>query len=270
MLAPWKELIQATVTHQVEKKMETANRSNINAIELKEVTSGYSYDRPVIEGINLRVPKGSFIGILGPSGSGKTTILKIIAGLHKPWHGTIEFNRNKKGGKYVIGYVPQVQSVDWTFPVNVKEVVSMGIWNDSGAGPWISKTANERIRYVLENLEIEEYLTRQISELSGGEQQRVFLARALIRFPDIVVLDEPTSGVDFNTRETILGILEKLNKEGITIILTTHDISGIAKRLPWLVCMNKRIISEGPPLEVLTNEILLETYGLADHESIGR
>jgi ABC-type Mn2+/Zn2+ transport system ATPase subunit len=250
-----------------------ADSNNGNSLELREVTSGYSYNRPILEGINLQVPRGSFIGILGPSGSGKTTLLKIITGLHKPWHGTVQFNQfnnnnNNKNVKPVIGYVPQVESVDWTFPVTVREVVSMGIWNDSGIGPWINKIADERIRYVLESLGIEEYMTRHISELSGGEQQRVFLARALIRFPDILALDEPTSGVDYNTRETILGVLSKLNEDGITVILTTHDISGIAKRLPWLVCMNKRIISQGPPLEVLTSENLLETYGLVDHESM--
>ena len=241
-------------------------------LELKEITTGYYFNKPVIEGVNLRVPTGSFIGILGPSGSGKTTILKIITGLHKPWHGTVEFKGSERGRKPIIGYVPQVESVDWTFPVTVREVVSMGIWNQSGAGPWINKRTDERIRYVLENLEIEAYMTRQISELSGGEQQRVFLARALIRFPDMIVLDEPTSGVDYNTRERILGLLAKLNGDGngITIVLTTHDISGIAKRLPWVVCMNKHIISEGPPMDVLTNENLLETYGLVDQESARR
>ena len=248
------------------------NNNNVNELELKEITSGYSYNRPVVEGINLQVPRGSFIGILGPSGSGKTTLLKIIIGLHKPWHGTVEFNNknidnDKKGGKPVIGYVPQVEGIDWTFPVTVREVVSMGIWNESGAGPWINKIADERIIQVLENLEIEDYITRQISELSGGEQQRVFLARALIRHPDIIVLDEPTSGVDNNTRETILGVLRRLNENGATIILTTHDISGIAKRLPWLVCMDKHIMSQGPPLEALTNENLLRTYGPVESES---
>ncbi|HEX7033059.1 MAG TPA: metal ABC transporter ATP-binding protein [Nitrososphaera sp.] len=236
---------------------------NVDALALKDVTSGYSYNRPIVEGINLRVPKGGYIGILGPSGSGKTTLLKIITGLHKPWHGTVEFYHHS-GGIPVIGYVPQVESVDWTFPVTVKEVVSMGIWNQSGAGPAINKVAGERIHHVLENLGIEEYTDRQISELSGGEQQRVFLARALIRVPDLLVLDEPTSGVDYNTRETILGVLDSLNKNGTTIIMTTHDISGVAKRLPWLVCMNKHIISEGVPAEVLTAENLLETYGLVD------
>jgi ABC-type Mn2+/Zn2+ transport system ATPase subunit len=247
-------------------------RDSTYELELKEVTTGYSFNHPVVEGINLRVPKGSFVGILGPSGSGKTTILKIITGLHKPWHGTVEFKHNKKGRKPIIGYVPQVESVDWTFPVTVREVVSMGIWNQSGFGPWINKRTDERMRYVLENLEIESHMSKQISELSGGEQQRVFLARALIRFPDMIVLDEPTSGVDYITRERILSLLEKLNAKGngITIILTTHDISGFAKRLPWVVCMNKHIISEGPPMEVLTKENLLETYGLIDQESIAR
>ncbi|AFU57614.1 ABC uptake transporter, ATP-binding protein [Candidatus Nitrososphaera gargensis Ga9.2] len=253
-----------------EDKTVSRKNNNVNALELKEVTSGYSYNRPVVEGINLQVPKGGFVGILGPSGSGKTTLLKIITGLHKPWYGTVEFYHYNNGGKPVIGYVPQVESVDWTFPVTVREVVSMGIWNQSGTGPMINKVAGEKIRYVLENLGIEEYMTRQISELSGGEQQRVFLARAMIRFPDILVLDEPTSGVDYNTRETILEVLANLNEKGTTIILTTHDISGIAKRLPWLVCMNKHIVSEGPPTEVLTTENLLETYGLVDTESVGR
>lgn len=249
------------------------NSNNVNELELKDVTSGYSYNRPVVEGITLQVPRGSFIGILGPSGSGKTTLLKIIIGLHKPWHGTVKFNNkndnnddSKKGGKPIIGYVPQVEGIDWTFPVTVREVVSMGIWNKSGTGPWINKISDERIRHVLNSLEIEDYITRQISELSGGEQQRVFLARALIRSPDIVVLDEPTSGVDNNTREIILGVLQRLNEGGATTILTTHDISGIAKRLPWLICMNKHIISQGPPLEALTNENLLRTYGPVESE----
>ncbi len=229
-----------------------------DALELSEVTFGYSYHKPAVEGINLQIPKGGFVGILGPSGSGKTTLLKIIAGLHKPWYGSVRFNGSR------IGYVPQVESVDWTFPVTVKEVVSMGIWDNSGTGPWISRVAGEKIRSALESLDIEDYMARQISELSGGEQQRVFLARALVRFPDMLVLDEPTSGVDYNTRETILDVLAKLNQSGTTIILTTHDISGVAKRLPRIVCMNKRIISEGAPKEILTNENLLETYGLID------
>lgn len=227
-------------------------------MKLREVTYGYSYNKPALEGINLDIANGSLVGILGPSGSGKTTLLKVMAGLVKPWHGTVDVMSRE------LGYVPQVESVDWTFPVTVREVVSMGLWNRSGQGPWIGRDAGKRITHVLDSLGIGEYGSRQISELSGGEQQRVFLARAMVRVPDILVLDEPTSGVDHNTRETILGVLLDLKKKGTTIILTTHDISGIARRLPWVVCMNKRIISQGRPQDTLTNENLFATYGLVD------
>ncbi|AIC15736.1 ABC uptake transporter, ATP-binding protein [Nitrososphaera viennensis EN76] len=235
------------------------------AVTLGEVTYGYSYNRPVIEGVNLSIAAGSFVGILGPSGSGKTTLLKVIAGLVKPWHGSVDLERGRK-----IGYVPQVESVDWNFPVTVKEVVSMGVWNSSGRGPWIGSAAGEAIMRVLESLGIGDYASRQISELSGGEQQRVFLARAMIRSPDVLVLDEPTSGVDHATREAILGVLGELNQKGVTVILTTHDISGVARRLPWVVCMNRRIISQGRPADILTNENLLATYGLVVDTEGGR
>lgn len=244
-----------------------------NILTLKDITFGYLPHNPVIEGINLNIPKGRFFGLLGPSGSGKSTLLKIIIGLHKPWHGSIEYgydndkestNKIEKGTAYSrVGYVPQVESVDWNFPVTVSEVVGMGIWNRSGVYPWFNRNGREQVQNTLESLGIRDYAKRQIRELSGGEQQRVFLARALIGNPEILILDEPTSGVDYNTCKKILGILNELNQKGMTIILTTHDIVGIGKRLPWIVCINKSIISQGTPEETLTSSILLKTYGLA-------
>ena len=147
----------------------------------------------------------------------------------------------------------------------------MGIWDRSGISPFLSKNIDIEIDRVLDSLEIRghEFGKRQIRELSGGEQQRIFLARALIRKPSILVLDEPISGIDHNTREKILSILISLSKEGLTIIMTTHDLSGIARRLPWVVCMNKKIIAEGTPSEVLTDANLLKTYGLVDNNSEG-
>ncbi len=261
-------------------------------LNLQNITYGYSYHLPVLDGVNLTVPKGIMLGLLGPSGSGKSTLLKIIVGLYKPWHGSIEFNNNNimcpassKGQQQnswfrstfrvhkdipSIGYVPQVESVDWTFPVTVKEVVAMGIWDQSGATPWLAKNSTDEIEYILDSLGLDGslYMKRQIRELSGGEQQRVFLARALIRNPSILLLDEPTSGVDYNTRERILGILTELNTKGITIIIATHDITGLARRLPWVVCLNKNIISQGSPADTLTETNLLKTYGLIDNTSV--
>ena len=171
----------------------------------------------------------------------------------------------------VMGYVPQIETVDWNFPVTVKEVVGMGIWDRSGISPFVSGNAAIEIDKVLDDLGIlsHEFGKRQIRELSGGEQQRVFLARALVRKPSFLILDEPTSGVDYNTREKILKMLTSLSKGGLTIIIATHDLPGIARRLPWVVCMNKTIIAEGPPSEVLTNANLLKTYGLVENKEDG-
>lgn len=274
-------------------------------ITIKNITYGYTPHKPVIENVNLLIPQGRFVGLLGPSGSGKSTLIKIIAGLFKPWSGSVQYsyvlqfgeetkkdarrNMKEQNNNYgidqsgpnsyynaitirpkqvVMGYVPQIETVDWNFPVTVREVVSMGIWDRSGTSPFLSKDILTEIDRILDDLGIHshEFGKRQIRELSGGEQQRVFLARALIRKPNVLVLDEPISGVDHTTREKILGILTSLSRKGLTIILTTHDLSGIAKRLPWVVCMNKKIIAEGIPSEVLTETNLLRTFGLMVEE----
>jgi ABC-type Mn2+/Zn2+ transport system ATPase subunit len=286
----------------MEGKREIVNRDRDlnhkleNILTIRDLAFGYIPHNPVLEGINLDVPKGRFLGLLGPSGSGKSTLLKIIIGLHRPWHGYIEFHSSKKNYTRTInsnlvslisylvnpiknsiqtsfssiGYVPQLESVDWNFPVTVAEVVGMGIWNRSGIYPWFSRNSKEKLQHILGSLGIADHAKRQIRELSGGEQQRVFLARALISNPQILILDEPTSGVDYNTREKIYEILTDLNSKGMTIILTTHDITGLGKRLPWIVCINKTIISQGSPNEVLTSENILKTYGLAtDINSLG-
>ena len=265
--------------------------SNDICLKLQNITYGYSYHSPVLDGINLTVPKGRMLGLLGPSGAGKSTLLKIIVGLYRPWHGSIEFNNHSMCHASLeqqrhnfsvrstirlhndipsIGYVPQIESVDLTFPVTVKEVVAMGIWDQSGVKPWLAKNTSDKIDHILDSLGLDGslYMKRQIRELSGGEQQRVFLARALIRNPHILLLDEPTSGVDYNTRERILGILTELIIRGMTIIIATHDITGLARRLPWVVCLNKNIVSEGSPVDTLTEINLLKTYGLIDNTSI--
>src|SRR5215212_7170477 len=154
---------------------------------LRNLTYGYVSHRAVIENVSLQIPKGMFIGLLGPSGSGKSTLIKIILGLLKPWSGSMEYNLSNTtyafkqvDKRLVIGYVPQIETVDWNFPVTVREVVSMGIWDRSGISPFLSKNTVIEIDRVLDSLEIRghEFGKRQIRELSGGEQQRIFLARA--------------------------------------------------------------------------------------------
>jgi ABC-type Mn2+/Zn2+ transport system ATPase subunit len=209
----------------------------------------------VIEDVYMLISRGEFVGVVGPSGSGKTTLLKAILGAHPVAHGSITM-----APKLTLGYVPQVETVDWYFPVTVEEVVVM---TRSQHSWWPRITARERaaVREVLERLGIGDVAGRHIRELSGGQQQRVFLARAMFRNPDILIMDEPTSGVDVRTRHEVLHLLADLHADGLTILLTTHDLNGLAAHLPRLVCLNKRVIADGNPREVLTPKVLEATYG---------
>ncbi len=208
-----------------------------------------------IKDVDFTVTSGEFVGIVGPSGSGKTTLLKAILGAIKPVSGHI----TKKPGLRM-AYVPQVESVDWGFPVTVLEVMVM---TRSKTRLWPRVTVQERndALLVLERLGLAGLENRHIRELSGGQQQRVFVARALFHRPELLVLDEPTSGVDVRTRHEVLHLLADLHADGLTILLTTHDLNGLAAHLPRMVCLNSVVIADGPPSEVLTPEVLEKTYG---------
>lgn len=223
-------------------------------VECAHLTCAYDTS-PVISDINLSIRHGEFLGLVGPSGSGKTTLLRAILGTVRPVHGHV----TKKPG-LKMGYVPQVESVDWNFPVTVLEVVVM---SRSRSGRWPRITADERAEAerVLERLGLAGLADRHIRELSGGQQQRVFVARALFHRPELLVLDEPTSGVDVRTRHEVLHLLADLHDEGVSIVLTTHDLNGLAAHLPRVACLNTTLVADGPPLKVLTPEVLERTYG---------
>jgi zinc/manganese transport system ATP-binding protein len=171
-----------------------------------------------------------------------------------------------------VGYVPQLEAVDWDFPLTVEQVVLLGATRASSRTPWFSRAERRRARDLLDRLGIGDLAERHIGELSGGQRQRMFLARAMVRDVDVVLLDEPTSGVDLQTRHDVLHLLGELNSEGLTILLTTHDLNWVAGHLPRVVCMNGRIIADGDPRDVFTPSILRETYGAAvrvlEHEDL--
>jgi len=196
---------------------------------------------PVVEDVYLTINRGEFVGIVGPSGSGKTTLLKAIIGSQPVAHGSITID-------------PRLTIV------TVEEVIVM---TRTKTKWWPRITSKERadVREVLEKLGIAEVAGRHIRELSGGQQQRVFLARAMFCQPDVLILDEPTSGVDVRTRHEILHLLADLHQEGLTIVLTTHDLNGLAAHLPRVVCFKKTVIADGSPRAVLTPEVLEVTYG---------
>jgi len=230
-------------------------------VEIKAVTCGYEKQR-VLTDVSLTIMPGDFVGLLGPSGSGKTTLLRTVLGAVDLYEGEVLVNgvaTTKKRPR--VGYVPQLETIDWNFPVTVQEVVMMGRTMENKLFPWYRKEEKDLAAEMMGRLGILDLADRHIRELSGGQQQRVFLARALISSPQLLLLDEPTSGVDIKTRDDVMHLLHDLNHDGVTIIITTHEINAVAVHLPWIVCLAGRILAEGPPSEVITTEVLRLTYG---------
>ena len=234
-------------------------------VELRSVTCGYG-GVAVVEHADLKIARGDFVGLLGPSGSGKTTLLKSILGGADVYEGEVLVNgRSIKDQRPTIGYVPQLETIDWEFPVTVEQVVMMGLIRKNRFLPWHRQEERDHAYSIMERLGIAEFGKRHIRQLSGGQQQRAFLARALVSDPSLLLLDEPTSGVDIKTRDEVMHLLDELNHQDITILLTTHEINAVAAHLPWVVCMNGRIVAEGPPSDVFTPEVLKETYNAEIH-----
>jgi len=222
-------------------------------VEVVGASFGYA-GVPVLSDVTLAVQPGAFTGVVGPSGSGKTSLLRLLLGTSRPQRGVV---RRRPG--VAVSYVPQLETVDWNFPVTVAECVLMSR-PSRRLVPWATPAERADVARVLERLGIGDLGQRHIRELSGGQQQRMFLARALLRRPQLLLLDEPTSGVDVGTRHEVLHLLGDLNREGLGIVLTTHDLNGMAAHLPHLVALNRRVIAEGTPGEVIVPDVLERTF----------
>jgi ABC-type Mn2+/Zn2+ transport system ATPase subunit len=223
-------------------------------VRFEKVTCRFGSE-PVLVNIDLAISEGDFIGVVGPSGSGKTTLLRAIAGAVRPIAGRIVRER-----RATLAYVPQVEAVNWYFPVTVREAVLMSRI-DGRLLPWASRRDVREADEVLDRLGIGDLGDRHIRELSGGQQQRVFVARAMLRRPSLLLMDEPTSGVDVRTRHDVMHLIHELHHDGLAIVLTTHDLNGIAAHLPWIVCLNREVIATGRPKDVITPDVLERTYG---------
>ena len=228
-------------------------------VELIAVRRSYRFGDSVVnalDGLDFTIEKGSFVGIIGRSGSGKSTLLNILGGLDRPTRGEVLVEGTSiQTHPPKIGYVPQLEAIDWNFPVTVEQVVMMGCTSANPLFPWFRKSEKDRAYEIIERLGIADLRDRHIRELSGGQQQRAFLARALVSSPRLLLLDEPTSGVDIKTRDEVMHLLDELNHQDITIVMTTHEINAVAAHLPWIVCLNGHIVAEGPPSEIFTPEI---------------
>lgn len=236
-----------------------------NIIEIRDLSFAYNQER-VLEGINLNVHLGDYLGIIGPNGGGKTTLLKIMLGLLKPTSGTVYlFGQDiccfKNWSK--IGYVPQkAVNFDSNFPATVYEVVSMGRYGRKGLFHSLNTKDKTIVEESLRQVEMTEHKERIIGDLSGGQQQRVFIARALAAQPEVIFLDEPTVGVDVATQESFYKLLKKLNQRlDLTLVLISHDIDIVAHEATELACVNKTLIYESKPQDFFKNDGLKRLYG---------
>ncbi|MCG2500042.1 metal ABC transporter ATP-binding protein [Staphylococcus epidermidis] len=209
----------------------------------------YFDNKHVLENINIKINKGEFLAIVGPNGAGKSTLLKVILGLLPIQKGEIIVEgKPLKGNKssLKISYVSQKASAfNAGFPASVKEVVLSGLTKTKKIFQRFNKSDYQKVKKVLERLNISHLITKNIAELSGGQQQRVLIARALISNPSVLVLDEPTNGIDAKHVSEFYDTLDKLKKQGITIILVTHDIGVVADTATEVACLNKHLHFHG-------------------------
>ncbi|HEX2068317.1 MAG TPA: metal ABC transporter ATP-binding protein [Nitrososphaeraceae archaeon] len=211
----------------------------------------------VLENISFTVDKGDFVGIIGPNGAGKTTLFRSMLGLLEDYQGRITFFgediRKNRNILQKIGYIPQKNSTDQGFPATVEEIVSLGITS--------RRPSKNKINHAIETVGLFDQKTKRIGELSGGQQQRVLIAKALANEPELLILDEPVTGIDLKTQNKFYVLLKKLNEENkITIIWASHDLDAVKKLANKIACVNRRIFFHGDATIFFENNELLKAY----------
>lgn len=232
-------------------KQSMKHSTNKPVIEAHNVTISLGR-KPVVNNVSFKLNQGEIASIVGPNGAGKTTLVRAILGLI-PYTGTIRlFGKQPKKMIKHVGYVPQKFSFDPSFPLNVHEFLSLTL----------HKNDHERIVNALEEMEVKNTMYKMLGDLSGGQLQRVLIARALLHNPRILFLDEPTAGVDMEGARTFYEIIEHLNSShDVTIVLISHEINMVYKFATYVLCLNKDLYCKGVPKETITQEMLQKLYG---------
>lgn len=238
---------------------DSMNEGRSKAVTIQNLTVNYK-ETLALAGVSLNVEDGDYIGIIGPNGGGKTTLLKAIAGLVPYSSGKISVYGKKPGivGR-LISYVPQITTLDKKFPINVKEVVLTGMLGSKFI-PFhkYSESNKKKADELLDRVGIYNLKDRMIFELSGGEFQKLLIARALAVSPKLLLLDEPTANVDANSRDQIFSLLNELNKT-MTIMLVTHDLSAVSSHIKKIACLNGKLVYHGAT--ELSEEVVNALYG---------
>jgi len=233
----------------------------VPAIEVKSLTTGYRRHR-AIEDVSFSLPQGKVMGLLGPNGSGKSTLIKTLVGLIEPWEGDVcVLGGTPREARRQVGYMPQAEDIDWNFPVTVREMVGMGRY--AHLGPWERATSRDRavVESALERCALVPFAGRQLDRLSGGEQQRARIARALAQEAPVLLLDEPAAGLDLRYRMELFHLLRELRGDGLAVLVITHDLNLAARFADRLLLLDLgRVRASGAPAAVLSRETLEEVY----------
>jgi zinc transport system ATP-binding protein len=233
--------------------------------EVKDVSFTFR-SRQVLENVSLKVEAGDFLLLIGPNGSGKTTLLKLLLGLLTPWQGQVSLFGRELGAFrewHRVGYVSQkATGFDARFPATVMEVVLAGRIARRGLGRRLGPEDRDAAMTALKVVDMEDRKDALIGTLSGGQQQRVFIARALAGQPELLVLDEPSAGLDSLAMDTFYAMLGSLNRDGITVVTVSHDIGAVPPEVNRVACVNRRLVCHGSPARVLTPENLARVYGM--------
>jgi ABC-type Mn2+/Zn2+ transport system ATPase subunit len=239
-----------------------SNQENVR-IFVEDVTVDYS-GNIALRDAHLKVYAGSICGLIGVNGSGKSTLFKTIMGLLTPSSGRVQIDgmavrKAQRLGR--IAYVPQAEEIDWNFPVSVWDVALMGRYGYMNILRTPRAIDREKASLALEEVQLSAYKNRQIGELSGGQKKRAFLARALAQEADIMLLDEPFTGVDAKTQSTIIDLLTALRARGCTILISTHDLSSVEAFCDSVALVNRTVLTYGPTQEVFTPENIDKAFG---------
>lgn len=213
-----------------------------------------------LQDLSITLHAGEQVAVVGPNGAGKSTLFKLIVGEIAPTVGRTELYGSNPAEHLCVAYVPQRQSVDWTFPVTVEDVVMMGRTSRIGLFRWAKQHDRDIVYQSLQQVSAADLIHKQIGELSGGQQQRVFIARALAQEAELLLLDEPLAGLDIPSQEQVYEVLERVTASGITLIVATHDLNMAADYFDKVLLLNGRLVAFGKAADVLTAENLVTAY----------
>lgn len=235
---------------------------DLNAPILRAEGISVRYDSgSALEDVSFELTPGERIAIVGPNGAGKSTLIKVIAGVQPPTSGQIHIYGHIPDGHICIAYVPQRTQVDWNFPVTVADVAMMGRVGQMGLFRNPRPKDWQIVQQALDVVSMGHLAKRQIDELSGGQQQRMFIARALAQEAELILMDEPMTGLDVPSQDEIFGILDQLKADGVTVLISLHDLKMAAERFDRVILLNKHLLAIGPAEDALRSENLMRAYG---------